>query len=188
MKELLEYLYSLKAGPVSDINTLIDILVPCWHEIDDSGLEGMEADKLYRIEKANWDPPILRFKIERHGGTVHGSTRADVQQWEINVKEMKAHVNRIGHRQIIPMQPRLDVSPIAEEIVKLIIDRKEDGRLKWNKDGNVRILISEIIPKGLTVQQTLAGRRKRFRSAVDERLTESGWKKISHNRYSPPAS
>jgi hypothetical protein len=73
------------------------------------------------------------------------------------------------------MQRRLNVVPLAEEIVRLILERTEDDRLNWNGDSSVRVLIGRILPEGSAVKQTLIGRRKRFRKALMERLEAEGW-------------
>jgi len=85
------------------------------------------------------------------------------------------------------MQAKLDVRPTAEEIVQRIIDGQEDERLKWNKDGSVRVQIGKILSEGSAVKQTLAGRRRRLRDIVDEMLSKAGWQKVRPNVYSPPA-
>lgn len=73
------------------------------------------------------------------------------------------------------MQARLDVEALAEEIAALIVSRKEDDRLRWYEDGQVRVLIGKVLPEASAVKQTLAGRRKRFRAALAERLAAEGW-------------
>ena len=146
----------------------------------------MEDYKLLgRMEDVTWDPHILTFKIERHGGTVMGSSRAEFQRWKVDVNKMTVGYEISGHRQIHPMVKRLDVRPIAEEIVQLILDKKEDERLKWKQD-RVTINIGKIkeLEAGSALPQTLAGRRKRFRTVVDELLVEkAGWIKTSPNNY-----
>ncbi len=189
MQKLLKYLQSIPAGPISDTSDLETLLVNTWDKFDGSDAEGMEGYKLLgRIEKAAWNPPILSFIIERHGATVHGSTRATLQMWEVNVKNMSATWEHAGHKQLTPMQPRLDVKTIAKEIAQLIIKHRQDERLKWNKDGTVRIEIGKILPENFEFKQTLAGRRKRFREAVDNLLNNTGWQKVRANVYAPPTT
>ena len=110
-----------------------------------------------------------------------GSSRAHLLGWKLNMSEKTAICYQAGHRQLKPMQERVNVKPIAEEVTRLIINHKEDERLKWNDDGTVRILIGEIFPSGSAVNQTLQGRRKRFKQALDNHLNEAGWQKIKVN-------
>ena len=66
----------------------------------------------------------------------------------------------------------------------MVVRRKQDPRLKWNSDGTVRVLIGKVLPLGSAVQQTVAGRRKRFRVALDRLLSDHGWHKVRPNVYS----
>lgn len=118
MQQLLEYLSTMSPGEIADVGQLDSLLAACWDQFDGGNAEGMEAYKLLgRMESISWNPPVLSFTIERHGGTVLGSTRADLQSWEVNVQNHSAICGAGGHRQLEPMQPKLNVKPIAEEIV-----------------------------------------------------------------------
>ena len=55
----------------------------------------MWASKLGRMEKVEWQPPYLTFSIERHGATVKGSTRAELQNWQVDT----------SHRSLNPNEP-----------------------------------------------------------------------------------
>lgn len=187
MKDLLKYLKTIPAGSISDKEHLEPLFIQCWEELDGWNSEGMKGYKLQgRMEDVKWDPPILSFSIERHGITVVGSTRATVQEWEINVQKKIALCENVRYRQVYKREPKLNVRQIAQEIVQLIIEGKQDERLKWYKDGSVRIHIGKILPEGSSFKQTLINRRKRFRTAMDELMIDSGWQKIKHNLYSPP--
>ena len=187
MRKLKDYLGLLKPGPVSDTSELSGLLAECWGELDGGTAGGMKGDKLVgRMEDASWNPPLLSFSIERHGGTVHGSTRAERQGWVINVDEKSTTWQTIGHRQLRPRQPNWDAAPVAEEIAKLIAGHQDDERLKWNKDGSVRVIIGKILPEGSAVNQTLAGRRRRLRTVIDQKLGTLGWKKVLPNVYAFP--
>ena len=82
---LQQYLDSVPFGAITDTDTLIPLLKNAWQEFDGSDRCGMKNDKLTRIENARWDPPCLEFTIERHGGTVLGSSRGELQHWMINI-------------------------------------------------------------------------------------------------------
>ena len=180
------YLTSLPAGPVSDTSQLETLLANGWDDLHGGGAEGMAAWKLRnRMTAVRWQSPILQFEIERHGGTVMGSTRAERQQWSVDLTSMTADCTRVGHRQVRPMQSRLDVRPIADEISRAITTRQRDERLKWARDGSVRVLIRKILPPGSAVAQTLRGRRDRLQTAIDERMHDAGWTKIQMNAYRP---
>ena len=177
------YLEQLPAGRVESISELEYLLAASWHSLAGSDAGGMEAHKLHgRIEHAHWEPPILSFRIERHGSIVCGSTRAEIQSWEVNTLAWTAEMGLSGHRQLKPMSPRLDVKPLAAEVRDLIINHQEDARLKWVGEQRVRLQVGKIIPaEGF--KQTLAGRRKRFRATFDELLSAAGWRRVGPNDY-----
>ena len=187
MKKIIEYLATVPQGKISNTATLESLLSNHWEEFKGSDLESTEGYKLVgRMEEVYWTPPLLTFKIERHGGTVLGSSRADLHKWTLNLENKTAECKISGYRQLTPRQPNLNVKKIAEEIIPIIISKKLDERIKWYPDGTVRILIGEIIPSYSASQPTVANRRKRFRKAMDELLGNLGWNKIKINLYSPP--
>jgi hypothetical protein len=80
LKELQEMLRGLQPGEVSDPAPVATLLAKCWDELPGSEDAGMRGYKLLgRMEDVRWDPPTIRFAIERHGATTLGSTRAEVQ-------------------------------------------------------------------------------------------------------------
>jgi hypothetical protein len=191
MEQLLAHLGSLPPGQIADVGQLAALLRNCWDQFVGSDAEGMEPGKLLgRMEKTSWDPPVLSFTLERHGGTVLGSSRAELQRWEVNVETRSATCGTCGHRQLTSMQPKLNVKPLAEEIVGLILEGRHDNRLKWNADGSVRVVIGKVegLQSGSAVQQTLAGRRRRVREEVERLLTSHGWHEVRTNVYAPTPS
>jgi len=189
LQQLLDHLGAIPAGKIADGDELDSLLADCWGELDGASAEGMKPDKLLgRMEDISWDPPELSFTIERHGGTSRGSSRAEMQHWNVNIQARSATCSTDGHRQLGPMQAGLNVKPLAEEIVGLILERQIDRRLKWNADGSVRVVIGNIISPGSAVKQTVAGRRRRFREETERLLKHHGWRKVRANVYAPPLS
>jgi hypothetical protein len=78
LSRLKALLIKARPGPVE--NTEVEgLLIECWGLLGGSSQEGTTADKLSgRIENLRWQPPYLLFQIERHGGTVMGSSRAEI--------------------------------------------------------------------------------------------------------------
>jgi hypothetical protein len=177
----------LPSGPTVDATELAAILSAHWHEFDGGNSNGMAGSKLQgRMEDVEWLPPILTFTIERHGGTVYGSTRAELQRWTLDTQKMTATCETVGQRQLQPVQAKLKVEPLAEEIAAMVVKRQDDERLKWYGDGQVQVVIGEVLPEESAVKQTLAGRRKRFRQAITARLAQSGWEEVRANVYRRP--
>jgi hypothetical protein len=183
---LRDYLDGLEPGSVTDYGCLEPLLAPCWEDLAGSPGGGMKGDKLFgRIESVEWWPPLLTLKIERHGGASLGSSRAELQNWAIDISKQIASLGGNSHRQLRPSQPRLDVAPLANAVARSILSRQRDEYLKWFPDGHVVISIGKVIPVG-GPKQTVAGRRKRFRTALDAILKANGWEKLRANTYRPP--
>ncbi len=186
MQRLFGFLATLPEGKVADPTELSSVLADHWEDFSGYCAERMDGDKLYRrMENAVWKPPKLTFQIERHGAFCLGSTRAELHAWEVDVEKRTATCNSGRYRQIVPREPRLDVKPLAAEAVDLILNAKEDPRVQWNDDGSVKVRIGMFIPAGSTYQQTLIGRRRRFRNEVEKRLTPFGWTTVKPNVYRP---
>jgi hypothetical protein len=154
------------------------LLDECWSRFRGSEGGGMEAEKLERIGEVQWTPPLLVFEIERHGGWAVGSGRGERQQWTLNVDAGTASFHEEGHSQLRPMQPRLNVEAMADEVAQMITTGQLDPRLRWYPDGAVRVLIGEILPEHSAVKETLAGRRRRFAMALVDRLGCAGWVRV----------
>jgi len=133
-----------------------------------------------------WNPPILEFEIERHGGTVQGSSRAERHGWSVDVQTRTATCEGIGFAQLRPQQPSFKVKVITEDLIRRIVSQTTDERLEWDSDGSVKIIISKIDELNTQIQQTRTGRRKRFREVLDIGLAAAGWEKITHYRFRPP--
>lgn len=184
IEALRTFLYNLPSDQktVSDenCNTIWSLLGNCWTALEGSDAENTKWNKLYRSESIQWNPPILSFILERHGGLVLGSTRADVHYWNVDVEMGTASIERKGYRQKERTSPRMNTKPIAQEIAKLILNGALDSRLNWDADKEYVILtISKIIPEAC-YQRTTQGRRDKFKAYLEEILIEHGW--IRHDK------
>jgi hypothetical protein len=177
LNDLRLFLNQLPSGAIENISAVERILASCWHELTqyDGGMEGYKLKG--RMETVTWNAPLLRFAIERHGGTVMGSVYAEMQNWTVNTETAEASVERGRRRQVEAKEKPLKVGPIADELVRMIADHQNDPRLKWNSDSRVKVVIADVIPA--TNQQTTAGRRKRFWTALEQKLRPNGWTRVS---------
>jgi len=184
MDKLRRYLHNIPTGKVAHTRNVENLLSQCWEQLDGHDYGGMAEYKICgRTENMEWDPPFLNFTIERHGAIMLGSSRAELQHWSVNVESGTASLNNQEIRQIYHMAPVLKTKPLAENIGKLILEKKDCKELKWNDDKtHVRIMAGEIIPDDVT-KQTLAGRRKRFRKDLTTFLESYGWQEVSPNNY-----
>ena len=68
----------IKPRRIDQPRKLERLLSEVWDDLGGSDC-GMAGHKLIgRMEHVEWNPPVLTFTIERHGGTVLGSTRAEL--------------------------------------------------------------------------------------------------------------
>jgi hypothetical protein len=177
-----DYLKRLEPGPIEVTTHLERLLAKVWDDL--GGDDGMAGQTLIgRMESVEWHPPVLSFVIEKHGGTVLGSTRAEVQQWLVDLDRQTATCEPSGHRQLNPMAKRVDVGSIADEIAQRIVGREADDRLRWLEDGRVRVEVGRIFPGQSGYKQTIQGRRRRFREALIKRLSTKGWVHLGRNTF-----
>ena len=183
MDELRDYLNRLEPGPVEETTHLERLLAEVWDDLGgDNG--GMAGHKLIRrMARVEWHRPILTFLIERHGGTVLASTRAELQPWSVDLDRGTATCERTGHRQLSPMARRVDVGPIADEVARKIASGEADDQLSWLGDGRVRVEVGKIFPAQSGYKQTVRCRRMRLREALIERLSTKGWAHLGRNTF-----
>lgn len=139
--QIRDYLAAVVPGKVFDEQRhgVERVLSRCWDRLAGSDRGGMTALKLIgRTEEMEWMPPMLSFKIERHGALVNGSSRAEVQCWRVDLDRENAELVDTRRRQKLPTAKRLDVKPIAAEIAALINDGREDKRIKWRGASHAR--------------------------------------------------
>ncbi|HVX13053.1 MAG TPA: hypothetical protein VHC22_17855 [Pirellulales bacterium] len=169
MIELTDYL-STVSGPMEG-SQIDNMLSACWDKLDGANEGGMQGHKLIgRMENVEWQPPFLSFTIERHGGTVLGSTRADLQHWQIDIERKTASLVRSGRRQLRPMAARTDIKAVATEIVRNVLAKIDDERVKVLPDGNVKVMGAVVFPAGSGYKQTIQGRRKKLAEYVKRGL------------------
>ncbi|MDA8336995.1 MAG: hypothetical protein M0Z41_18765 [Peptococcaceae bacterium] len=167
------------AVPPAYVDEIEKLLAAAWPSL--MGYEeGMKPEKLRgRMEEIHWKPPVLSFAIERHGRTVMGSTRADLQYWDIDLNKRERTSSGGGYRQLYPMASRVNVSPLAEDVARAIVQgQQDDPRLRWKGPDRVRVIATEVLPAYEPVyERTQSGRRKRLWEALEKILQPKGWKR-----------
>jgi hypothetical protein len=182
---LRKWLETVAKGPISGMQRvdLLTHLRGCWYDFAGATDASMAAHKLDRAEDLEWDPPFIRFTVERHGAVVLGSIYAELQRWTVDVRARTAEVNNDESRRsrTRPAAPRLDVRPLADDLASAIRAGHDHAALRWSADRrSVRVLVALIIPSD-GPKETIAGRRKRLRTALREGLT--GWVETRPNTY-----
>ncbi len=180
---LKDYLMAQPAGADLDLGEVEFLLAEVWRSLRGSHVEGMRAEKIRgRTEKLAWNPPLLTFTIERHGGTVNGSTRAELQNWCVDISAHTTELVSKGRRQLHATATRVNVKGPAAEIAEAILENAACDKLKRYPDGRVKVVIGAVIPHD-GFKQTISGRRKRFRAALEGLIKEQGWVEVGFNTY-----
>ncbi len=80
LEQLRTFLAGVPAGGYEGNEQLEGLLARAWHLLQGGGDEDMAGYKIIdRPEGLRWEPPHLRFEIERHGAMVAGgSSRAEI--------------------------------------------------------------------------------------------------------------
>lgn len=174
-----EHLGPDATGPVSEEHVwfIRSILESEWETFTGDN-EGLTEMKLHRAEAYIWEPPCVKFTIERHGAMQFGSSRAELQEWTINLDTKWKECRTTGYRQISKRQPPWDADPVAEEIAAIILAGDSDDRIEWESPTKAKIFTREFVPSGS--QQTTQYRKKRFYEELDGRLMSHGWKRQLH--------
>ncbi len=187
---LRKHLFGIAPGEIAETGRVTALLAGCWHEFVGAESQRMHAGKLGRMEDVRWEPPVLSFRIERHGAMGKGSTRAELQDWRVDLdrKTAQCDSNR-GYRQALPRAEVVRIEPIARELADSIIAGSSDQRLKWQGGDTVRVLMAKkVFPYNSGYIQTVTGRRKRLRAALERMLAGSGWRGIRGDVYSKASS
>jgi len=181
---LRDFLKGLPEGPVSEAHQkeLLHLLVEAWPRLEGESEESMADYKVLRAEELTWEPPsTITFVVERHGPTALGSVYAELQSWRVDVEKATAQPCDAGRRLVRERDKRLDVKPIAQEVMQKIIDHDTASpSLRWITENKVRVLTGKLIP---TNRETTAKRRKRLRERLNQLREPHGWRSTSPNIY-----
>jgi hypothetical protein len=192
IQRLISLLRGVSAGvvPTSIHGELFELVVASWDEFSGSGDTSMASDKILRDagpEEVTWSPPYFSFVIDRHGGTVLGSTRADRQRWTLNLETQTADQMRIGHRQLRPNAQKLDVKLLADEVCTVVREGPgsasrlvSSGVVVWKNAAELTVFHGKIV--GGEYERTVRGRRKRFRADLKTKMGVIGWEFVSAGR------
>jgi hypothetical protein len=190
IQRLRDALREFPQGPIkSDAFRIISLLADCWDQLKGGDETSMRGFKLDRAEQLSWDPPLLSFTIERHGATVLGSTRAELQDWTVDLESLTISHTEGRYRQLTPAKPELDVKPIAQRVCDAVqqgpgsgCELVNKGMVVWQSPYRVTIKQGMLIPND-GFKQTIEGRRRRFRDELIERMDAVGWKLQSVGRF-----
>lgn len=115
------------------------------------------------------------FGVERH--TAAGAVAyAMVLEW---ARDPASGDVRLAHTRLLrvrPPTPRLNIRPIAEELLRVVLDRRADPRATWHGPDCVTLLPTVMLP-ACRVKGTQQSRRRRLRDLLASLLAPSGWQR-----------
>ena len=176
--QLRDFLKSLPPGPIEDEDGVLSgLLENAWYLLSGGRNQKTDGRKVAdRMEDPHWDPPHLTFTVERHGAMARGSNSASLHDWCIDIDRRSADVSTDRKRRLVPNAPALKVEPIALSVADAIVSgTMDDPRLKWKSKDQVTVRAGKCVPGEGVFNQTLLGRRKRFRKALREMMQARGW-------------
>lgn len=181
LQDLRTHLNGLTPGPIKHSPRLIALVQAAWDTLPGSSAESTTSDKLGRMEEVSWDPPTLSFTLERHGGTVNGSTRADLHYWSIDTQSGTAEITGRSYRQLAKRAAPMNVKPLAEEVLDILQRGLDHDWVDWLDDDRTRAFlhIKKVVPDA-GFKKTVEGRRRRFNRYMKKRLPQVGWDRNGH--------
>ncbi len=190
LQNLVQHLTTLPAGPISDEGTVLILLYHAWDDLLISNHGGFNKDKhIDRAVNLTWDPPQLTFDIERHGGFVQGSSRADIQSWSVDIQANSATNTSSRSKQMRPASPRMDMAPIVARVLASISEHSDDPWITWldAEKSRCRLNIAQIVPDQ-GPSQTVRERRKRLNGDLEKALSSAGWALVKPNYFGKAAT
>jgi len=112
------------------------------------------------------------FSLERHGGTVRGSTNAEVHHWVVDPIARTRWIERTTRRRLAPPASRMNTDEVVSRMLVAIRDRTQ-GVIVVMADSRLRLEIDQFVPSE-GPRQTVTQRRKRVRTALNDELSKIG--------------
>lgn len=191
MEQLLEYLATTPKGTVAVTDELAPLLAACWDGLAGSRATGVAAADLpERIHNVYWHPPLLSFKLVPNTPPDRDAPHAPLPRWEADLNRRTVTRARppTPPPSSAPPKSKFNMPTLADTITRLVIEHRPDSRLRWYDDGCVRVAVGTIFPEGGGFKQTVSNRRRKFRLALEEKLTAAGWRKVKDYIFAPPAA
>jgi hypothetical protein len=144
----------------------------------------MHGGKVSRAENLHFAHGRLRFDIERHAGTMNGSTRAHLHTWEITPDGRGCDIVRETYRQLAARANSYtmkDARKSAFAVMRLLSGgRKNRGEMKVLDDGRVVIFAQRLVDLG-QYKRTRIGRCIQFLKALEDVVETRGWRVVMAN-------
>jgi len=142
----------------------------------------------HQIEDLKWHAPILRFQIGHSAMALDGSTKEEVQHWEVDLDLRTASIVGSGRGQVHRPAPKFDVQRLASELAEIVQAEADDDRLVWINRDVVLILVEKIEPLPSGSIHTISTCREHFSHAIESAMSAVGWQRVLQMTYVHPRS
>ncbi|MDR0342397.1 MAG: hypothetical protein LBI49_04645 [Nocardiopsaceae bacterium] len=150
-------------------------LIGVWDSLTGADQASMTAHKLARAEQMRWEPPVLRFALERHPGGIGDAPSVPVEHWAVDLAAGTAVLTGTGYRQSVAAAHHWDARPVVAELAAKLREGAADPRLHWpaGRDTCTPVLAEILPPEAIgPVRQAMD---HRFRAAWRSMMRTLGW-------------
>jgi hypothetical protein len=171
-------------GPIFDVEAARNALSDAWDECAGGDRTKLGAYSVASAQKLEWNPPLLTFLVDRHGGAAFGPSGAERQSWTIDLDAQTAEVVTTVYWQLRPGTPAFGVGAAARGIAVAVAAGAARPGLVWSSPESVRVILSAFMPPG--PMRTTDVWRKRLRIALDAEMDGLGWTRTGSVYTRPP--
>ncbi len=172
LRELRDALELATPGAIPSGASILPFLTRAWSYLHGASAGGMTREKLAgHVTNVHWSPPVLSFELDGDAAR---------ETWQVDLQDGTAWLSARERRELPPKEDAADLAlALAKQIVagrgSLAVIRKPGGSLSV-RPGDV---------PGLDVgfAETLPGRHRRFRAALERAMADAGFTKIGPYRF-----
>ncbi len=152
---------------VVDGQRIAGLLAQAWPYLHGSFARGMCREKVAgHIEDLAWRSPVLSFRVAR-------------ATWQVDVQDASAWIP-VGAPLDLP--EKQDAKELAEAIVQQVIDGRVSAAIVRKPQG-VSIRPGEVPGLDVGYAETLPGRHRRFRAALEQAMAAAGYVRVAPYRF-----
>jgi hypothetical protein len=174
-RDLVDLLGDPGPVPASRQQAVLARLAVVWDSLHGADQTHMTAHKLTRAEHLQWQPPVLRFSIERHPAGPGQSDTVPMQGWAVDLEAGTAVLTGTTYQQSVLAAHRWEARPVVAELAAKLRYGAADPRLRWTdeRDTCFPVLANILPPSALgAVRQAMT---RRFLDAWRSMMLALGW-------------
>jgi hypothetical protein len=179
LSRLQQALAAAQPGPCQHGEAVAAALVRAWNHLHGSYAGEMCREKLVgAVVDLRWSPPVLSFGVQR--GHIDGHDEEHVQAWQVDVQDGVAW---IATERRLTLPPKTDAAALAVALVEQLVTGGGSPAVVSKPGGRVSIRPGEVPGLDIGFAETLAGRHRRFRGALDQAMAAAGFTRVGAYRY-----